>query len=359
MSESHFSTTYAEARRRFKDAAAAAGATISSHRIAAQCQDELAIDVAIVGVETAPTVVTSSGVHGVEGFFGSAVQHALLDQLRQTSSEFNIRHVLIHGVNPFGFSCLRRFNEDNVDLNRNFLANEDGFKGVPDGYARLNGFLNPESPPSRFEPFKLKAIWNICRHGLQPLRQAVAGGQYEYPRGIFFGGHAPCKSTQIVYENCDSWIGQSDQIVHIDFHTGLGAFGAYKLLLTEGADSAAYPWYTDAFGTDCVEPLDAPNATAYRVSGIFGEWLQKHFATREYRFVAAEFGTYGVIRVLGAIRAENRAHHYGIENSVIYQSAKAELLECFCPSDTSWRKQVVESGLKIIAQATQALQIAE
>lgn len=355
MSESHFSETYAEARRRFNGVAAAAGATLSSHRIDAQCREELAIDIAIIGADTAPTVVTSSGVHGVEGFFGSAIQHAILDRLRQTGSEPNIRHVLIHGVNPFGFSRLRRFNEDNVDLNRNFLENADGYKGAPAGYATLNGFLNPESPPSRFEPFKLRALWNIWRHGLQPLKQAIAGGQYQYPRGIFFGGNGPCKSTQIVFENCDRWIGPSDRVVHIDFHSGLGAYGAYKLLLTERADPEAFSWYTKTFGTDYVEPLEAPNATAYKISGVFGEWLQAHFGTRKYRFVVAEFGTYGGIRVLGAIRGENRAHHYGVEDSKIYQSAKAELLECFCPSDTSWRKKVVESGLKIIDQATHAL----
>ncbi len=355
MSKSHFSKTYAEARRRFKDAAAAVGATVSSYPIDAECQDELAIDVATLGADNSPTVVTSSGLHGVEGFFGSAVQHALLDRLSQASTAPNIRYVLIHGVNPFGFSRLRRFNEDNVDLNRNFLLNDSDYKGAPDGYDSLNSFLNPESPPSRFEPFKLKAIWNIWQNGLQALKQSVAGGQYKYPRGLFFGGYGPGKSTQIVYENCNSWIGLSEKLVHIDFHSGLGSFGTYKLLLSEGAGSENCSWYTDAFGIDSVEPLETPEGTAYKVSGLFGEWMQKHFESREYRFVGAEFGTYNVIRVLGAIRAENRAHHYDSENSAVYQSAKAELLECFCPNNVSWRNQVIESGLKIIAQGAQAL----
>jgi hypothetical protein len=355
LSESHFSRSYSEARRRFRDAAAAVGATISSHQFDAENKDELAIDVATLGADNAPTVVTSSGIHGVEGFFGSAVQYAILERLSQGNSEPNIRHVLIHGVNPFGFSRLRRFNEENVDLNRNFLANDGDYKGAPAGYARLNGFLNPESPPSRIEPFKLKAIWNIWRHGRQAIKQSVAGGQYEYPRGIFFGGNGPCKSTQIVYDNCESWIGQSDRIVHIDFHSGLGRFGTYKLLLVEGADSENFSWYTDAFGADWVEPVDTPDATAYKVSGVFGEWMRNHFGSREYRFLAAEFGTYDVVRVFGAIRAENRAHHYDSETSAHYKSAKAELLECFCPSDASWRKQVIESSLHIIDQATQAL----
>jgi hypothetical protein len=355
MSGSYFSKTYSEARRHFKDATAMVGAEVNSYQVDAEPQDELAIDVAILGTESDPAVVISSGVHGVEGFFGSAVQLALLENLKKAQTLRNIRYVLIHGVNPFGFSRLRRVNEGNVDLNRNFLARIDDFSGAPTGYARLDDFLNPKSLPSRLEPFKLKVIWNIWRKGLQALKEAVAGGQYEYPRGLFFGGKGPCKSTQLVQENCDSWIGSSQKILHIDFHSGLGPFGTYKLLLAESSNSEYYSWYTETFGAKCVEPLAQPEGTAFPVTGLFGEWLQGHFSTRDYRFVSAEFGTYGVIRVLGAIRAENRVHHYGSEGSPPYQRAKKELLECFCPNALSWRHQVVESALGIIDQGTQAL----
>ncbi|MEO2034133.1 MAG: M14 family metallopeptidase [Planctomycetaceae bacterium] len=355
LSDSHFSPTFAEARNRFMRAAATVGARVTSYEIDGDFQEDLAIDVAVLGEEELPTVVISSGVHGVEGFLGSAIQLAFLEQLRGTNSQPSIRYVLIHSVNPFGFSRLRRFNEDNVDLNRNFLNNTDSYEGAPDGYAGLNGFLNPASPPSRFEPFKLKAMWNIWRSGLQSLKESIAGGQYKYPRGLFFGGHAPCRSTQLVQENCDSWLGSSESIVHIDFHSGLGPFGTYKLLLVEGSDSDCSSWFAETFGVEYVEPLAEAEGTAYKVSGLFGGWMQGHFSPRDYRFVGAEFGTYGVIRVMGAIRAENRAHHYGSEDSAIYQSTKKELLECFCPNDPSWRRRVLESGLGIIDQAAQAL----
>ena len=157
---------------------------------------EGAIDVAIVGQDGHPTVVTSSGVHGVEGFMGSAVQLALLNRLAKKGLEPDIRHVLIHAVNPFGFSTLRRFNEDNVDLNRNFIPGEKDYQGAPDGYAEQDRFLNPKSPPSRFEPFKAKAVWNIWRNGLQKLKQSVAAGQYEFPQGLFFGGRGPSESDR-------------------------------------------------------------------------------------------------------------------------------------------------------------------
>jgi hypothetical protein len=42
--------------------------------------------------------------------------------------------LLIYAVNPYGFSHLRRVNEDNIDLNRNFLNFEQTLP-VNSGYA--------------------------------------------------------------------------------------------------------------------------------------------------------------------------------------------------------------------------------
>lgn len=365
MIESYFSNTYSEARSRFMNAASMAGAEIISYPVGINLELDLALDVAILGKECERTIIVSSGVHGVEGFFGSAVQLALLERLREESTEHNVRYVLIHGVNPYGFSHLRRVNEDNIDLNRNFQINAKDYAGVPSGYIELNGFLNPDSPPSRFEPFKLKALWNIRQYGLQKLKQAVAGGQYRYPRGLFYGGNGPSESARIVQDNCDSWISDSENILHIDLHTGLGAFGTYKLLLTEASGSNNHRWYSEAFGEDCVEYNTQTDRTfntendsiAYSVSGSFGDWMQHHFSKSKYRFVTAEFGTYSVIRVLGAIRADNRAHFYASENRESYQWVKNELLECFCPKNSSWRRKVIESAIGIVDQGIKALLI--
>lgn len=129
----------------------------------------------------------------------------------------------------------------------------------------------------------------------------------------------------------------------------------HKLFFTEPSDSENHRWYSEAFGEDCVESTSEPDGTAYMVSGPFGDWMQHHFSTRKYHFVAAEFGTYSVIRVLGAIRADNRAHFYASEKSASFQWVKNELLECFCPKDSSWRRKVIESGLGIVDQGIQAL----
>ena len=357
MDSAHFSGTYSEARHRFRSAAERLGAALSSCRVDGGFADDLTIDVALIGADDSPAVLVSSGVHGVEGFFGSAVQLAFLNRLSEAPSSSNVKYVLIHALNPYGFSSLRRFNEDNVDLNRNFLASDEGYSGAPEGYGELNRLLNPRSPPSRFDPFRLKALWHIRRRGLQSIKQSVAGGQYEYPRGLFFGGSCACQSTRLVRENCDAWLGRSASCVHVDLHTGLGDFGAYKLLLNVGADSADFPWYVDAFGAEFVEPLTDADNTAYITPGSFGEWMADRFSDREYRYVMAEFGTYDEVRVLASLRAENRAHHYGAEGSRSYKAAKKELLECFSPKDISWRNRVVRSGRKVIEQAVLALKM--
>ncbi len=316
--------------------------------------EDFTIDVAVLGPEDAPTLVTSSGVHGVEGFLGSAIQLAQLDELRGDIAS-DVRWVFIHGVNPFGFSRIRRFNVKNVDLNRNFLSDDSQYTGAPAGYDRLNGFLNPATPPSRFEPFRVKAIWNIARYGMSALKQCVARGQYNYPRGIFFGGSGPSQAFQVIKENTADWIGPAKRVLHVDFHSGLGAYGSYKLLLAELTGSDECQWYERVFGQDLVEATDVSGGTAYRASGPMGEWLQDQFSDRDYRFVTAEFGTYGPVRVLASIRAENRAHHFGAKTSQAFRNAKQELLECFCPADQVWRRKVIAVGLDILSKGVRGL----
>jgi len=355
LNASYFSASYAEARRRFLEAADTAGARVQSYALPSPSADTLALDVAVLGTDDAPALVVSSGVHGVEGFFGSAAQLALLEQLGKATPRPAVRYVLIHGVNAYGFAHLRRVNEDNVDLNRNFMTSASDYAGAPGGYAGLNGLLNPESPPSRFEPFKAKALWNIWRTGLPALKETVARGQYEFPRGLFYGGKKPCASTRIIQNHCGTWLAASKRIVHIDLHTGLGPHGSYKLLLTESDYSERRDWYAQTFGAGHIEPLTQPDGMAYRVSGQWGPWMQQHFPTRDYRFAGAEFGTYDVIRVLAALRAENRAHHYGAPDSPAYRRAKAELRECFCPASPAWRNRVIDAGLQVVNQGMQAL----
>ena len=193
MNSRFFSASYQQARERFRQAATENSAELSSYPI--DDHDDLTIDVATVnGPQAAKTIVISSGVHGVEGFFGSAIQLAWLSE-RMKAADDDTRFVLIHAINPYGFQQIRRWNEDNVDLNRNFHRTPNDYAGTPGRYAQLDSLLNPRCPVGPFELFKIRAICHLMRFGLPAIREAVATGQYEYPRGLFFGGKTACLST--------------------------------------------------------------------------------------------------------------------------------------------------------------------
>lgn len=122
----HFPPAYAPARERFLRAAERRGGTLWSYPIGARGPhgEELSVDVAQVGPRDPESMlVVSSGLHGVEGFAGSAIQHQLLSaQLESLDLPPDTGVLLVHALNPYGFAWVRRVNESNVDLNRNFSA---------------------------------------------------------------------------------------------------------------------------------------------------------------------------------------------------------------------------------------------
>ena len=140
--------------------------------------------------------------------------------------------VLVHILNPYGMAWLRRVNEGNVDLNRNFLGPDEDYVGAPEAYGKFDSFLNPRSPPS-MDFFLIRAVWLIARYGMPALRQTVAGGQYEFPKGLFFGGkrleQGPLQCQTYVAEH----LATAEHVVAIDVHTGLGKYGEDTLLVEE------------------------------------------------------------------------------------------------------------------------------
>jgi len=352
--ERFFSANYAEARIRFVATAKKAGASLLSYSIDEETCPGLSIDIATIGGSNAPTLLITSGVHGVEGYAGSAIQFALLEQLMANDQFRKLRTVLIHAVNPYGFVHGRRVNEENVDLNRNFHASQEDYAGAPETYSRLDRFLNPTTRSRAFDLFYPQALLTIARYGQPALRQAVAGGQYAFPRGLFFGGKGPSRPARIIQEHAASWLSGADGVLHLDLHTGLGSWGAAKMLL-EPEESRHAAWYAENFGAETIVSGGQTGRSAYEASGLFGLWMQRLFGKYHYRFATLEFGTYPVLRVLQALRAENRAHHYSGPGKKDYAKSKAQLIECFCPASPAWRSKVVQTGIHLIGRGYRAM----
>lgn len=348
--EDFFSPDYATARERFRAAAEAARAERVSLALAARGPDAspLAIDIAWCGPRSARRVLLhTSGLHGVEAFAGSAVQVAALGELPTLPPGCAL--VLVHVLNPYGMAWLRRANENNVDLNRNFLPT-----GAPHGdsrvatlYDRLDALLNPPSPPAA-DFFKLRLVCSAARHGPRRLQQAIAEGQYRYPRGLFFGG----KELQPGPASYLDWLGQNlqqtDYLMALDLHTGLGRHGQSLLMAEPGVGVTPEHALSAALGQPVVA-LASDASRPYRVTGSMGAALPRVLPRAGIDFVLQEIGTYGPLSVLAALRDENRWHHHGPGD--LEHPAKHALKEALCPSSPAWRRQAVEKGLALLQAA--------
>ena len=366
-----------------RSAAALAGLRSYAHEIVGcgPAGESLTIDVAWAGAERPKkAVILSSGLHGVEGYFGSALQLAwLTTSARNLKLADDAAVILIHAINPYGFAWARRCNECNVDLNRNFLRDwsaidaDPGYRESLAVYERLRRFLNPVTARARFEPVALKMVLAILdlgletmrmqgnqtralgplrryspttvyRLGLSRFRRALPVGQYKYPKGLFYGGGEQQQSMRFLDDWLPHALGGAEKILHLDFHTGLGAMGDYRLLLDEAEGSARFDWIASHFGRAHIVPWGAEDATAYTSHGLMGTYLKERFKDSLYCWAAAEFGTYGPLRVLAALRAEQRAYFYAESNSAASIHARREMMEVFCPASREWRERALNKA---------------
>jgi hypothetical protein len=339
----YFSPDYVTARSRFCEAVNKLGARLDSLRLAARGPggEPLTIDIGWFGSEHPSRVlIHSSGIHGVEGFAGSAIQLQFVADLPTIAPDTAV--VLVHILNPYGMAWLRRCNESNVDLNRNFLSESEAYDGMPEGYARFDTFLNPSSPPHH-DLFFLKAAWLIARHGMPRLKEAVLTGQYEHPRGLFFGGKEIQEEARLYRDYVTQRLADARRVIAVDVHTGLGKSGHDTLLV----DPSQCERLRRIFG-DHVVPMQAERSVGYRVRGGVQEMLSRASNGR-LDFVGQEFGTRGPLQVLRALRDENHWHHYGTGD--IDHPSKRALRNAFCPPMKSWREAVLKHGEEVLDRA--------
>ncbi len=346
----YFAPDYGTARASFRRAVAEANGRLESLPLACMGpnQERLTIDIAWFGAENPSRVlVHSSGLHGVEAFTGSAIQLQWLAKgFPALSKDSGI--ILVHVLNPYGMAWLRRFNENNVDLNRNFMRAAEGFDGAPEGYAALDSFLNPSRPPG-LDLYYVQALRLLATHGMNWLKQAIAGGQYVNPRGLFFGGKHLEEGPAKFKEYLSAKLQRAERIVAVDIHTGLGKFGDDQLLIDSGPAGARFAGtMCRAFGEKV--QLLAPQGLAYETRGAHFNLYYEQFPRAEIYFATQEFGTYAGIRVLRALRAENQWHHFG--SGTAEHHTKTALREIFNPRDHKWRQAVLNRGDEVIRQAS-------
>jgi hypothetical protein len=255
--------------------------------------------------------------------------------------------IFTHLLNPFGMAWLRRANENNVDLNRNFIP--DGqYSGVPPNYEVVNSYLSPKRQPAS-DFFLMRAMVVFLRYGVAATLQAVAGGQYEFPQNLFFGGKHLEPGLEKYHAFLRNNLASVERALGIDVHTGIGRFSK-DLLIVEPGD---YEALRHMLGSHVVssQPKRVP---AYQFRGGLHALFSSALSHANTRFLMQEFGTYNPLKVFHALREENRWHHHG--GGTLDHATKQRLRAVFFPTSETWRQRVLARGREAFEQALQKLE---
>ncbi|GAF71392.1 unnamed protein product, partial [marine sediment metagenome] len=306
--------------------------------------------------DTKDILVLVSGTHGVEGFAGSGIQTGLLQQGIASSLKPNMSIVMIHAINPYGFSHLRRFNEDNVDLNRNFTDHTKPYPPNP-GYKELANAINPKSI-SFWSNAKtgLRLFWYRLKNGKNKLEVALSGDQYTHPQGIFYGGQSEIWSNQTIRAIARRYLSNAERVVVIDFHTGLGSYGNAEVILNEKEETSAYKRAVEWWGDSRVKSTVSGGSVSVHLQATLKLAIPGMLPNSEVTAVSLEFGTVPAMKVFWALRAENWLHHHGGKGYPNAKRIKDDLLRAFYPDTEDWKSQVWKQGKEVVEQALVHLQ---
>lgn len=344
-----FSRTYAQSRQKFLTAAQSKGLTVDSYELELKGAEgeALATDVVVDGpLDASRMLIVISGVHGVEGFTGSAVQTGLLGMELPIPDDTSVLYV--HAINPYGFSHLRRVTQENVDLNRNFIDFNARLPQNP-GYEQIHDALLPQKWP----PESDEVLESYRReHGDKALQQAMSIGQYTFENGMWFGGSAPTWSNDTFRDILRKYTANVEVLGSIDIHTGLGPYG-YGEKIFAGFDHDIFDVAQDWWGD--LTNVHTGTSTSVAMSGPIQTAIIQECASARHIGICLEYGTYALEQVITALRADHWAHRYGARMTAQGSAIANHLKDTFYPDELEWQLMVWEQAEQAVVQALNGL----
>ncbi|MBR5596761.1 MAG: DUF2817 domain-containing protein [Lachnospiraceae bacterium] len=298
-------------------------------------------------------VVITTGVHGIEGYIGSVMLDVFWQEQYPQLDKDNTGVLVVANINPYGMKNHRRYNENNVDLNRNFIMDWNDFDmSVNQDYPKVESFLGPQKKMGN-------ALWheagfyaalakNVISEGADAISNALLGGQYEYPQGVYYGGNGDQESTLYVKEVFEKTLqGGYENIVHIDIHSGYGP--RYNMVIFNSVYETMSEAETVAlFGYENVISFDSEDfyATTGDTTDFYYRLKEKTGTDTELFSTCFEFGTIGdsfmdsIISMKYTIE-ENQEHWYPTTNKIMKEIVKERYQELFYPTEKEWREKTV------------------
>lgn len=307
-------------------------------------------------------LILSSGVHGVEGYVGHAVQELFIRRLLNDEMLQHTGVLLLHSVNPYGFRYNQRVTENNVDLNRNASLSGELYSTVNESYPMVYDLINPKkkvkvaSLENRL--FFLKAAQAMMSSSTRTLRQAVLQGQYQYPEGLYFGGFHPEPQITALGELIRDRALPYERILMIDLHTGYGERGKLHLFINPLPDHSKQKVEELFEGY----PIDwGDSEDFYTITGDFLDYVNSMMPEKDFYPMCFEYGTLNSQTTMGSIKSlhrmilENQGRRHGYVSQEDAAKAQKGFLEMYFPSSPLWRNYIMEQTEEILEKTISKL----
>lgn len=363
--DGHFSETYYQARALFRDRARAANAALYTLPLPHLAHLDLSVDVAVIAGANDNVLLHLSGTHGVEGFAGSAIQSKLLVESGNWTVASGPTVVLVHAVNPFGFAQLRRTNENNVDLNRNWLSAQafaDAKASDPNqhGYDDVFSLINPQ-PSGGVLHMHLQFVTTLARiltTGMAKVKSAMVAATYHYQQGLFFGGFEKQPSLNAIEQFLTDTIKMDalTTLTIVDVHTGLGPSGVDTLILTPVCNTAVAE---QIFASENAAGLVASTTSAGNAvtagyastKGFVPDGIASLFPAKHHDklvTIAQEFGTVPMPFVTKALIEENAFFNHAPTRRLPFAEKLRDVF--YVHQSAAWRKSILDRGMDVFAK---------
>lgn len=299
-------------------------------------------------------LIVSTGEHGIEGYVGSAMLKIFIEEFAPRLNPETTGLLLLHAMNPWGFAHNRKVNENNVDLNRNFIFGDFFDPAINPEFHRVKDFLNPQRPLGNFTLENLSFWGNVTKHiftaGIPTITTAALLGQHHTPNGFYHGGTSHQEETRVAMDLYRQALERYDSVVQMDMHTGYGPRYQMSVIMSP-LDPMTSDEVAHKFNYPLVLKINAEEF--YAISGDMAEYYYKlrneSFPEKQLFACGFEFGTFGAslparIRSLRAMVYENQLHWHGAKNERTADKVRKEIQELYFPEETKWREKAIQDG---------------
>jgi len=355
---------YADARAAFLAAAAAANATCYRWELPdhlGRHGETLSCDAVFVGKSSASRLLLNlSGLHGLEGPAGSAIQTQWL--AAGPGLPDDVAALIVHAINPWGFSHRSRGTEDNVDLNRSFIDRRQPPPANPD-YAALHPALCPPAiDDASIEQARLAVEAFERQYGAERANSAIGMGQYDYADGLYYGGTDEPWSVGVLRDALARHPAASavQEVALVDLHTGRGDFGEPFFLCFDPPGSRPFERAAQWWGRDRLLDRDElgskyeSDAPPPR-SGLGFHGIRAIVEPAAMAGAVVEFGTYGLWEMYAAELTDRWVRFHGDPGDAETQRLRDNAFRAFTPDSDRWRRQVLTAGRQILDQTVAGL----